>query len=367
MASIIQTGPKSWRVQIRRKGFKTITKTFSTESKAEKFAARAEAEIEDGKAPSASGMPTLNEAIEAFREMRENGGREVRHGSTEFYMLRHLEEGLGKHRCDALTPQRIATWARTRADEGAGPATISMEVSKLGTIMRHAGAWLHTALPDPVTSARPLLEYSGLIGPSNERSRRPSTDELGAIMERACPTMQDLITAAILTTMRRGELCRILWADLDEERRLVLVRDRKHPRKKTGNHMWCPLLGDALKVLSRQPRVDERIFPVAPEWVSDTFKSICDELKIEDLHFHDLRHEGTSRLFERGYTIEQVRLVTGHKKIQHLMRYTNLRPEQLSSQPEPSRAWRPGTAQHLARQQNDGPGPGMSAQEIDPR
>lgn len=59
------------------------------------------------------------------------------------------------------------------------------------------------------------------------------------------------------------------------------------------------------------------------------FRRACQELKIEDLHFHDLRHEGTSRLFEAGLSIERVALVTGHKDWRMLRRYTNLKPEDL--------------------------------------
>jgi site-specific recombinase XerD len=54
-------------------------------------------------------------------------------------------------------------------------------------------------------------------------------------------------------------------------------------------------------------------------------------LKIKNLHFHDLRHEATSRLFEAGFSIEQVALVTGHKDWKMLRRYTHLRPEHLHS------------------------------------
>ena len=53
------------------------------------------------------------------------------------------------------------------------------------------------------------------------------------------------------------------------------------------------------------------------------------DLAIKDLHFHDLRHEGTSRLFEAGFAIEQVALVTGHKDWKMLRRYTHLKPESL--------------------------------------
>jgi integrase len=74
---------------------------------------------------------------------------------------------------------------------------------------------------------------------------------------------------------------------------------------------------------------DERIFPFNHKSISTRFTRTCQELEIEDLHFHDLRHEGTSRLFEAGFAIHQVALVTGHKDWKMLRRYTHLRPEAL--------------------------------------
>jgi len=92
-----------------------------------------------------------------------------------------------------------------------------------------------------------------------------------------------------------------------------------------------PLLGEAWTVLKRQPQVagEPRIFPIGASTVSKYFTEACLELSIPDLHFHDLRHEGTSQLFEEGYEIQQVALVTGHKDWRHLRRYTNLKPEDL--------------------------------------
>ena len=136
---------------------------------------------------------------------------------------------------------------------------------------------------------------------------------------------------AVATAMRRGEIGRITWADVDRDKRLLLVRDRKDPRAKAGNDQWIPLLPDAWAVLERQVRVDgeARIFAIGESTVSKYFTEACRELAIPDLHFHDLRHEGTSRLFEEGYPIEQVALVTGHRSWNHLRRYTQLRPESL--------------------------------------
>ncbi|MGY4223252.1 integrase [Bradyrhizobium sp. USDA 4503] len=82
-----------------------------------------------------------------------------------------------------------------------------------------------------------------------------------------------------------------------------------------------------------------RVFPHNHKSVSAAFTRACDGLKIEDLHFHDLRHEGTSRLFEGGLPIEKVALVTGHKDWRTLRRYTKLKPEELhklQTEPQPT-------------------------------
>ncbi len=89
---------------------------------------------------------------------------------------------------------------------------------------------------------------------------------------------------------------------------------------------------DAWEILLQQriiTRGQGRIFPHHHKSISTAFTRACDELKIDDLHFHDLRHEGTSRLFEAGLSIEKVALVTGHKDWRMLQRYTNLKPEDL--------------------------------------
>jgi integrase len=76
----------------------------------------------------------------------------------------------------------------------------------------------------------------------------------------------------------------------------------------------------------------------AADWMitcGKSFTRTCRDLKIEDLHFQDLRHEGTSRLFEAGFSIQQVALVTGHKDWKMLRRYTHLKPETLHRISEP--------------------------------
>jgi integrase len=77
--------------------------------------------------------------------------------------------------------------------------------------------------------------------------------------------------------------------------------------------------------MSSMSKTTEKIFPYSPGAISAAFTRACKLLGIDDLHFHDLRHEGISRLFEMGKTIPQVAAVTGHRSWSSLKRYSHLR------------------------------------------
>lgn len=339
MASVIRVGEK-WRAQVRRKGHAPQCKTFRTKVLAEAWAREIEAAIDAGQTPAQPGQLLLAEVIEEYRNLRDKS-RPISDSSNEHYMLRHLKEGLGHLRAGALTPQDLATYCKARKDEGAGTYTCNMEISKLGTAMRYAGVAMHLVLPDVVAAARPLLNHLGLIGGGGRRERRPTEDELHAVLtwleEKKGTVFAEIVRFAVATAMRRSEIARLTWADIDETKRLALIRDRKDPRRKAGNDQWVPLLGDAWTVLQRQPREAGQplVFPIGESTVSKYFTEACRALDIPDLHFHDLRHEGTSRLFEDGYQIEQVALVTGHRDWRHLRRYTQLKPESLHPPAKP--------------------------------
>lgn len=347
MASIIQHRGR-WRAQVRRKGFPVYTKSFDTKAQAEKWARQIEADIDRGVLPGAAAVAakrcyTVADLIDDYRKLREQS-RPVLDTSTEHYNLRRLAECLGDLDATRLRPDELVAYAQMRADQGAGPYTVNMEMSKLGTMIRMVASAKHMTLPDVVQQARPLLAHLHLIGGGGRRERRPTDDELDRILAHMDATygahFGDAVRLAVGTAMRRGEIVRITWDDLDAERRLVLVRDRKDPRQKAGNDQWVPLLagtamGDMWELVQRQPRREgePRIFPFGDSTLSKYFTWTCTALSIPDLHFHDLRHHGISLLFEAGYRIEQVALVSGHKSWQHLKRYTNLRPEDLHKGP----------------------------------
>lgn len=349
--TLLRTG--SWRAQVRRKGV-YAAETFHRKTDAQAWAREAELAIDQGLKPPKRGQVavpkkgqlTIGDLIDLhltdMREMRKDTAR------SKMFVLRSLKQDLGHVAVEALTREAIIEYGRKRAAAGAGPATVVIDVSYLNTILTHAAA-VHgiTVSLEQLKLGRAALLRLGIVGKSKERDRRPTQEELDHITAWLDGNPRQSIPAgritrfAVASAMRIEEICRIRWTDLDERKRTVIVRDRKDPRNKEGNHQRVPLLDatgyDAWALIQEQGKLSghlDRIFPYTPDSVSTAFRRACRELEIEDLRFHDLRHEAASRLFEAGFAIEQVALVTGHKDWKMLRRYTNLKPEDLHHRAE---------------------------------
>lgn len=339
MASIIQINGR-WRAQVRRKGYPTFTETFGVKVQAEAWARKIEAQIDAGKRPDGRAVLgrayLVSDAVVDYRRLREST-RPVSDSSNEHYTLNRLASHLGHLDVFALSVDDLVGFARLRDEDGAGPYTINMDIGKLGTVLRLVSGVKHLNLPDVVQQARPVLNHLGLIGSGGKRERRPDDDELSRLLtwllENKGKKYADTVLFAVLTALRRAEVCRVVWEDVDPGRKLLLVRDRKHPRQKKANDEWIPMLHGAWELMHDQPTRSGKIFPVHPQTISKYFREACKALSIPDLQLRDMRHEGVSRLFEYGYAIQEVALVSGHKKWETMKRYTQLKPEDLHSGP----------------------------------
>jgi integrase len=195
-------------------------------------------------------------------------------------------------------------------------------------------AWGYPLDRQEIQDAMVVLRKLGIIGKSNMRDRRPTLGELDRIMEhfetvrRHRPSslpMAKIVAFAIFSTRRQDEITRFAWTDYDKDAGRGWVRDMKHPGDKVGNDVLCDLPPEAIAIVESMPRTDPQIFPFAAESISAAFTRACKLLAIDDLHFHDLRHEGISRLFEMGKTIPQVAIISGHRSWTSLKRYSHLR------------------------------------------
>jgi integrase len=192
---------------------------------------------------------------------------------------------------------------------------------------------MNLQLPDVTGQARPLLLHLQLIGAGNRRTRRPTDDELAAVLkwvQKKAPVVADAMRVAAITGLRRGELVRKLkWSEVDKKARAALIRQRKHPRRHLAKDEWVPLLGEAWDIVQRQPKVDDRVFPISLEKITDTFTAATRACGIPDLRLHDLRHLASSKLQEMGFDDVERMAITGHKSVGMNARYTHPTPQHL--------------------------------------
>ncbi|WP_310606710.1 integrase [Buttiauxella brennerae] len=328
-------------VAIKEKGKYTHreSKTFSRASIAKAWGARRVLELEAG-----MGQPKEQKAIAvSLCELIE---KYLNHQSTKAGRSLRANLGLAQRAelgsCDALmvTARDFIDFGRARIAQGRAPATVANNMASLSAVLNNANTLF--GIPANISAfndARQYMQRNGIIGDSSKRNRRPTTEEIDQILAElkikearaySGAPFSDIFMFSILTCMRVGEVCRIRWSDVDDATKSVLVRDRKDPRKKVGNHMVVPLMGGAWEILKAQPEKSELIFPYRSQNISLAFFRVKKELGIEDLRYHDLRREGASRLFEMGFSVEEVAQVTGHKNLQTLWTvYREIYPQTL--------------------------------------
>lgn len=260
-------------------------------------------------------------------------------GKTKSATLSAIKETwLGELDDAALNSQKLVEYAQWRmSEEGGGvqAQTVGNDLSHLGAVLSVARpAWGYEVDPHAMPDARKVLRKLGMVSKSKERNRRPTLDELDRLMthffemQKRRPdsiNMPKMIVFALFSTRRQEEITRIRWEDVDCARQAVLVRDMKNPGQKIGNDVWCHLPDEAWAILHTMPKVKREIFPYNAKSISASFTRACPLLGVEDLHFHDLRHEGVSRLFEMDWDIPRVSSVSGHRDWNSLRRYTHLR------------------------------------------
>jgi integrase len=323
VATIIKRGD-SWRAQIRKAGQKTLSATFTKKVLAEKWVRETEAAIETGQFQKED--PDFGTLVQKYiDEILTVKPMQRTHQAT----MRTLRRKVAGVKLSELNPSWMLKFAQ---DMDCAASTRAQYFIFLGLVLRTADTFWDVR-PDWDGWKRgraALLDY-GLIGRSGQRDRRVTDEDIEAILDSMSSglPMDDLIAFAVASCMRLSEITRAQWADVDHTKRTLLIRDRKHPNKKKGNHQIIPLLGEAYPIVKRQIRQHGLIFPFDGNSISAAFHRATVKAQIPDMRWHDLRHEGISRLFEQGYHIEQVAIVSGHQSWNMLKRYTHLAPESL--------------------------------------
>ena len=306
----------------------TESQTFDRRPAAQAWLKRRETELAVPGALTKPTDPLLKDVIDQY-----NTDKLRPHGKTKDQVLRSIKaHEIGSMRCSQITSQELVRFAQSIK---AQPSTVGNYMSHLASVFTVARpAWGYPLDKQAIDDARVVLDKMGLIGRSKQRTRRPTLDELDRLMRyytaaeakrKDIIPMTRVIPFAIFSTRRQEEICRMVGKDLDRANCEIVVRDMKNPGEKIGNDVTTMLTPEALQLIDLQPKTEGEIWPYNGESVSTSFTRACLFLGIEDLHFHDLRHEGISRLFELGWTIPRVACVSGHRSWASLKRYTHLR------------------------------------------
>jgi len=336
MATFRKRGDK-WQARVQRKGQPDLSKSFLLKADAESWARQLESEIDRGvfQDRSEAERTTFGDLLDRYaKEVTPLKKSAASEGQRINRFIR--EDKIARYKTTALSGKLIAEWRDKRLLAVSG-STVNRELNLISHVINTARKEWGIHISNPVELIRRPKENRG-------RERRLSADEekrLLAELELTCrsesgaytaggthnPWIKPIVVFAIETGMRRGEILSLTWDRVDLRKRIARLVDSKN-----GEGRSVPLTLKATALLAALPRsIDGRVFATTNDAVKLAFVRAVERAKIDDLHFHDLRHEAVSRLFEKGLNVMEVASISGHKTLQMLKRYTHLSSECLLS------------------------------------
>ncbi len=326
MAYLRQYSNDQWQAVIRRTGFPSRCATFESRAEAAKWARMVESEMDRGLFIDRSEAERIT-LSELFDRYLAEVTPQKKSAKREKQRLLFLKKQFGAYSPASLRSSHIAQYRDSRLAEGLAGATVVKELNSLSHLFDVAIKDWGIGIPlNPVKMVRrPKIERG--------RDRRLNPGEESKLFATSsasrCPMLTPVIRFAIETGMRMGEILALSWKNIDIESRVATLPDTK-----TGDPRKVPLSTAALSAIQPLPRhiKDDRVFWTwkRSDSLENVYRRAVKKAGIEDLRFHDLRHEAVSRLFEIGLNPMEVASISGHKTLQMLKRYTHLRAEDLA-------------------------------------
>lgn len=328
MAAFQQLPSGKWRALVRRGGV-SKTATFPLKRDAQAWATQIEAQLGSMQITGYQTIPTgytLGNLITSYLKDVAPEGR------SKLFTVDMLNTKLGHQQLKNINPITLRDFVNDRL-KTAGGVTVAGDLSALGTILKYGRHVLKVDInPDIAKSARADLGARNVDTRGQERDRVATDDEIKRLYKEWQANkllelpMIALTKFALATAMRQSEICNLTVADIDSKNKTALIRDRKDPRRKIGNHQLVPLLPEAWAIVEPllKKKKEGKLFGAYERSVSARFTRTCTKLGIKDLHFHDLRHTAITNLFKTGLQIQEVALLSGHKTWEQLRRYTHV-------------------------------------------
>jgi len=310
-----------WQARVQRKGQKDLAKSFLNKPDAEKWARSVEIEIDRGTFINTDfAQKTLFKEI--LQKYLDEVAPNMRSADTQAIRVKKLmRHPIAEVNMAHLSPKHVADYRDEKLKLNK-PNTVIRELAVLSSIINHARREWGLNITNPVTIIRKPSSTQG-------RDRILNDEELGRLfieLEKISPWYKPLAEFALETAMRRGELMSLLWVDVNFEKSVAFL-----PLTKNGDSRYVPLSMKAIRILKSLPRdIEGRVFPLNKGTVSILFLRASRRARIEDIHFHDLRHMAITRLASIFSNPMELASISGHKSLSMLKRYTHFKAEDLA-------------------------------------
>ena len=321
MASIRKRG-SSWHVQIRQSGQPSLTRSFKKKPDAAAWARQTEAEIDRrGLHPSRSDLvqKAVGDLLKRYRNeiVVHKRGAKTERSLIEFL----LKQKLAAYSLSHATPDVFRRYRDERLKEVSG-----------GTVRRHLAVLQHAFNVAIKEWGYPLFAnpVANITKPpaGKPRQRRLNEGEFDQLIKGCDKShvwwLSSVIQLAVETGMRRGEIVNIRKQDVDLEAKTLHI-----PLTKNGHSRTIPLTTKAISTIKCLTDTEDDLFPITTNALKLAWGRLKRRTELDDLRFHDLRHEAITRFFEMGLSMPEVALISGHRDPRMLFRYTHLRAEDI--------------------------------------
>jgi integrase len=306
------TGEVTHQAKCRRRGFPTLSKTFQTLADAKKWARGIERAWDSGEVPASPEPQQPGTTLaDVLRRYRDEVCPTHKGGAIE---ILGINRWLRECRSFVETPvvqldaAKVAKWRDVQLEGRAG-SSVARQMNLLMSAINLARAEWGCSIPT-IKVARPKSPP--------HRDRVLKADEEKKLLANA-GRLRPVIEFALATAIRQGELAALEWRDIDWERKTARLHTSKN-----GLPRDVPLSSTALAALDSLKQGDGLVFELSAESIKRSFGRLVRKLKIKNLRFHDLRHTAITRYALRGLNPLQLAVISGHKDIKMLARYTHL-------------------------------------------
>jgi integrase len=316
----------SYRVQVRRRGFPPISRTFERKSDADRWARETEADMSrrryfpQHEAEQHTLANLVDRQLEAVKIDRAHDYERQR------VILGWWKEKLGKYTLATLTPELITRHRdHLQTKENLMPSTVNRYLSGLSKAFSNAVKEWHwlPAGANPMLGVSKKKEPRGIVRYLDDDERRAL---LAACRKSEYKPLSLIVLFALTTGLRRGELLGLRWQDIDLERRIAVLHNTKN-----GDRRSVPIVPEVAELLREHGKVrrldNDLIFASEGRdavWFDKFWYRALKEAKIKDFRFHDLRHTAASYLAMSGATTAEIAAVLGHRTLQMVKRYAHL-------------------------------------------